>query len=126
MSVRVRKPKAIIMDIEGTTTSSTFVSDSLFPFIRRYLKQYLVENWNKNELMLTIEKLRNNSKVERSQGSKVPLIFEEDKAEPEQIIKSVITNVLWQIDEKKRSTALQEIQLLVWVYGYEQGLLEGQ
>ena len=124
MEVRLRKPKAIVMDIEGTTTSITFVSELLIPFIRKHLKRYLTENWGKNELMVTIDRLRSEAQAEHCKGSKVPTIHEDD--DPEQVIKSVIANVLWQMDEKKKSTALQELQLLVWVFGYEQKLIQGQ
>lgn len=38
---------AVLLDIEGTTTSIKFVAEVLFPYIRREIQQYLVDNWDK-------------------------------------------------------------------------------
>lgn len=125
--IDVRKPAAIILDIEGTTTSPKFVSDVLFPFIRSHLKKYLKDNWGKNELSVTIDKLREQQNRDRKSGVTVPLILDEsDEQNKDTVLRSVVSNVLWQMDEKKKSTALKQIQILVWVYGYEKGFIKGQ
>jgi len=41
------------------------------------------------------------------------------------VIDSVVGNVLWQMDTKKHNTALKQLQILVWVYGYENNELKG-
>ena len=123
----IRKPTAIILDIEGTTTSPKFVSDVLFPFIRSHLKKYLKENWGKDELAVTIDKLREQQNRDRRQGITLPLILDNnDEQGKDAVLKSVVSNVLWQMDEKRKSTALKQIQILVWVYGYERGFIKGQ
>lgn len=40
----------VILDIEGTTTSISFVADVLFPYIKRELRNYLTKNWGTQEL----------------------------------------------------------------------------
>ena len=37
--------RGILLDIEGTTSSVSFVYDVMFPFARRELDQYLRANW---------------------------------------------------------------------------------
>lgn len=54
------------------------------------------------------------------------ILEEDDPAGKDAVLKSVVSNVLWQMDEKKKSTALKQIQILVWVYGYERGYITGQ
>ncbi|RWS22126.1 hypothetical protein B4U80_14903, partial [Leptotrombidium deliense] len=41
MPVKVKTPKVILLDIEGTTTSIRFVSEKLFPAIRANIRDYL-------------------------------------------------------------------------------------
>ena len=43
--------KGVLLDIEGTTTPVTFVTQTLFPYIRRELRSYLTNNWEKEEVI---------------------------------------------------------------------------
>ncbi|MDQ3181151.1 MAG: hypothetical protein M3Q33_11590 [Acidobacteriota bacterium] len=38
--------KAIVLDIEGTTTPIDFVYQTLFPFARRQMREFLTQNFN--------------------------------------------------------------------------------
>ncbi|RWS04270.1 enolase-phosphatase E1-like protein [Dinothrombium tinctorium] len=121
--VKIKRPKAIILDIEGTTTSAKFVAEKLFPYIRSHLKQYLRSAWHTEELAVTITRLREQQQRDTAAGFRPPEILESGSAE--QMIQSVVNNVLWQMDNKKKNTALKQVQILVWVYGYEQEHLKG-
>ncbi|XP_015788967.1 enolase-phosphatase E1-like [Tetranychus urticae] len=125
MSIKVKRPSAIILDIEGTTTSVEFVSRVLFPYIRTHLKKYLNECWGQRPLMITIDRLREQIKIEQDGGSRVPRILNTGEGEEEEIRRSVIANILWQMDEKKNNAALKQLQILVWVYGYEKQHIKG-
>ena len=39
-----RQIRALLLDIEGTTTPVSFVYDVLFPYARRHLDRYLAAN----------------------------------------------------------------------------------
>lgn len=56
----VSKPKikAVILDIEGTTTPITFVHDVLFPYVRTNVEKHLTDNWASTELVADIDSLR--------------------------------------------------------------------
>lgn len=41
------------------------------------------------------------------------------------VIDSIVGNVIWQMDMKRHNTALKQLQILVWVYGYENNELQG-
>lgn len=122
----MRRPKSIVLDIEGTTTSVRFVSEVLFPYIRTHLKRYLTECWGQVELMMTVDRLRTQTKADQDLGSRVPTILELEEADEDQVRRSIIANILWQMDEKKNNAALKQMQILVWVYGYEKQHIKGQ
>ena len=40
----------ILLDIEGTTSSISFVYDQMFPFVRRELSAFLADQWQRAEV----------------------------------------------------------------------------
>jgi len=62
MAKKFAKPGAIILDIEGTTTDRKFVSETLFPFIRKQLTKYLTETYSATETKEAIQRLRDLTK----------------------------------------------------------------
>ena len=56
----------------------------------------------------------------------VPLIISEEEGNGEEVIESVIANVLWQMSTDRKTTALKQFQGNVWRFGYESGDIKGQ
>lgn len=56
--VKIKRPKAVICDIEGTTTSTKFWGESLVPYIKFNTQKCLKERWNVPILMELIDGLR--------------------------------------------------------------------
>ncbi len=50
--------KAVLLDIEGTTTPISFVADVLFPYASRELENYVYSNWNSEQMMFVVKSLR--------------------------------------------------------------------
>lgn len=98
--------RAIITDIEGTTSSLSFVKDCLFPYARAHIGDFLRENAN-NEI---VQKLL--ADVSSEIGKNLDL---------EQTIAQLIQ---W-IDEDKKITPLKSLQGLIWETGYKRGELKG-
>jgi enolase-phosphatase E1 len=96
MSAAVR---AILTDIEGTTSSITFVTKVLFPYARAALPAYLAAH---------AEEL-------------APLLEEVKAAEPGD---PVVTLFRW-IDEDRKATPLKTIQGRIWARGYAEGAFKG-
>ena len=48
---------AVLLDIEGTTSSISFVYDVMFPFARRELDNYLRDQWGSSALIQVIQRL---------------------------------------------------------------------
>ena len=98
--------KAILTDIEGTTTSIEFVHKTLFPYararIRRFVKAHAHESAVRKEL----------AEVARLEGRELT---------PEQAGEALEK---W-IDEDRKVTPLKSLQGLIWRKGYEAGELKG-
>ena len=92
--------RAILTDIEGTTSSISFVKDVLFPYARRALPGFVAEHREDPEVRRWLDM------VATEHGS----ICSDD----------VIVETLqgW-IDEDRKQTALKALQGMIWQAGYE-------
>ena len=52
------KPSAIVLDIEGTITPISFVTDTLFPYAREHLEHHLQETYESDETQADIALLQ--------------------------------------------------------------------
>ncbi len=102
MSLLSRK-KAVLIDIEGTTSSKRFVVEVLFPYARRALPGFLAENEDDARVAGLIAEVRQHMGSERSSLSEVGAELQR-----------------W-IDEDRKITALKALQGLVWEDGYRRG-----
>ncbi len=106
--------KAILLDIEGTTTPIDFVHRTLFPYARARVAGYVSENFAslKNE----IAELAAEAEADESYTKAF------DKASEN----SVIEYLQHLIDADRKSTPLKFIQGLIWERGYAAGELVGE
>jgi enolase-phosphatase E1 len=95
--------RAIVCDIEGTTTSLSFVKDTLFPYARRRMAEFVTQNQRNPEIAV----LLNDVKREMRQ--------------PDATLDAVIRQLETWIDEDKKITPLKAIQGHIWRHGYENG-----
>ena len=98
--------KAIVTDIEGTTSSLSFVKEVLFPYARVHLPDFIRTHQQVDE----IKTLLDDARVEI--GGTPDL---------EQIIKQFID---W-IDRDQKITPLKALQGLIWEAGYQSGDFNG-
>ncbi len=106
--------KAILLDIEGTTTPIDFVHKTLFPYAKEKIGSYARENFS--EIQPEIAELRS----EHSNDSTYRESFAE--ASPE----SVTNYLKFLIDADRKSTPLKSLQGKIWQQGYENGELQGE
>ena len=95
--------KAIITDIEGTTSSISFVKDVLFPYAAKALPDFIRTNRSQPAVQ---EQLRATAK-------------ESGLAETD--TEALIAQLLQWIREDKKITPLKTLQGMIWQHGYEQG-----
>lgn len=99
--------KAIVTDIEGTTTSISFVADVLFPYARERIARFVVEHAQDPAVSAEIAAVRAEINDSGASLEKVGQVL-----------------VGW-IDQDKKITPLKTLQGLIWRYGYEDGSLKG-
>ncbi len=108
---RLEHVRAILLDIEGTTTPIAFVHDVLFSYARDHVREFLLENPAAEDIAL----LREEHAVEESDA---PPVTDE--------IESIAAYVEWLISIDRKSTALKSLQGKIWRQGYQDGSLKSQ
>jgi enolase-phosphatase E1 len=99
--------KAIVCDIEGTTTSLSFVKDTLFPYTRQRMAGFIEEHYNDPAVAPLIDDVKNAMD------------------QPHASLHEVAAQLIRWIDEDKKITPLKAIQGLIWESGYQQGDYHG-
>ncbi len=107
--------RAILLDIEGTTTPIDFVHQTLFPFARRRTAQFVEENFS--SLTDEIKSLKTEHKEDYAEEFYVKEFDENAPA-------SIANYLNFLIDEDRKSTALKSVQGKIWQMGYESGELK--
>ena len=100
--------RAILLDIEGTTTPLAFVHQSLFPYARTKLRSHLAEHRGDPAYVSLLERLQHDQ-----------------LSEPDAQDYPAIEYVEWLMDRDRKSTPLKELQGLIWEEGYARGELRG-
>jgi len=98
--------KAIVTDIEGTTSSLSFVKDVLFPYARSHIPDFVRNHQAENEVAPLLEHAR------REAGAELDI---------EQLIAQFID---W-LDRDQKITPLKSLQGLIWQNGYLRGDFNG-
>jgi enolase-phosphatase E1 len=96
----------IVTDIEGTTSSLSFVKDVLFPYARAHLAAYVRTH---------------------EQDARVAPLLDDVRKEAGHALSTdaVIEQLLQWIDEDRKITPLKTLQGMIWETGYRQGDFKG-
>lgn len=97
--------RAVVTDIEGTTTAVSFVYDVLFPYAREHIPSYV--RANAGDLAGLLDDVR------REEG------------DPSLALEGCIAALLRWMDEDRKVTPLKTLQGMVWKQGYEDGGSKG-
>ncbi|MDH5649244.1 MAG: acireductone synthase [Gammaproteobacteria bacterium] len=98
--------KAVVTDIEGTTSSLSFVKDVLFPYARTHIGDYLRQHADDPRVASLIEDVKKEANQELS-------------------LERVIDQLIRWIDEDKKITPLKSLQGMLWESGYKNGDFQG-
>jgi enolase-phosphatase E1 len=101
--------RAILLDIEGTTTPISFVHNVLFPYSQLHLESFLAQHAESPEVSSDIELLRAEHSADVSDGRQAPPLVE--------------PYLHWLIKQDRKSPALKSLQGKIWQYGYRDGSL---
>jgi enolase-phosphatase E1 len=98
---------AVVTDIEGTTSSLSFVKDVLFPFARAHIGKFVLDNQHRKEVQTLLNAVRREM---QQRGAPV---------------EEVIACLHAWIDQDKKATPLKELQGMLWEQGYREGKFRG-
>ena len=105
-------PQGILLDIEGTTSSISFVYDVMFPYVRENLNSYLAGNWNSESLQACLPMLAADTDQDAA--------WLEGLDENAQQAK-VAAAVIGMMDNDIKATGLKQLQGLIWKDGFHNG-----
>jgi enolase-phosphatase E1 len=98
--------KAIVTDIEGTTSSLSFVKEVLFPYARVHIADFVRSHADESAVKTLLDDAC------QIVGEKLT-------------VEQLITQLIDWIDNDKKITPLKSLQGLIWEAGYQQGDFNG-
>jgi len=99
--------RAIVTDIEGTTTDIRFVHQVLFPYARARLADFITRHAEDLEVLQALDALR------------------EEINEPQAEIVDLVDQLYVYMDKDEKSPALKTLQGIIWRTGYTDGDFRG-
>ena len=115
--------RAILLDIEGTTTPIDFVYKTLFPYARTRLNQFLLECGSQADVRENIEKLRAQHRADSGAGLNPPGWMD---GPPILELGSAAAYAAWLMDRDSKCSPLKSLQGKIWQEGYRKGELHGE
>lgn len=100
--------RAVVTDIEGTTTPLAFVHDVLFPYARERLASWLKEHEKDPDVAAALREARALGGV------------------PEASLDETVALLHGWMDEDRKAGPLKLLQGLIWRQGYRDGVLKGE
>ena len=120
-------PRLYLLDVEGTTSPISLVSEQLFPYARKHLEPFLRANirepWIDEALEADLELLAKENAGESEDAPRVAA--PEEGASWEGAVPQAATYLQWLMDRDRKSTALKSLQGKIWKAGFEAGELVG-
>lgn len=98
--------KAILTDIEGTTSSINYVKDVMFEYSKNRLKDYLQKHWKEDHVKNIVKSL--SQKLEKDIDLQTAVLVFKDF-----------------IEKDIKDTLLKELQGHIWEEGFKSGELKG-
>jgi enolase-phosphatase E1 len=100
--------KLILTDIEGTTSSISFVKDVLFPYAAEHLPAFVKANLNDEKVQTALQQ---TAELAAEDGDNISA----DNTD------ALIAKLLQWISEDRKATPLKALQGMIWKTGYENG-----
>lgn len=116
--------RCIVLDIEGTTTPISFVTDVLFPYARESVGKHLDATYDTTETQDDIKLLRAQVQEDLEKGIVGAVPIPNDDAGKQEVIAALVANVEAMIKADRKITALKQLQGHVWRTGFNNNELE--
>jgi enolase-phosphatase E1 len=109
----------ILLDIEGTTSSISFVHDIMFPFVLERLDEFLSSNFDREEVQAACEQIAKDSghpSLAAWQGAQADLNLNGPQIVATEVRRLMASDV--------KATGLKALQGLIWEGGFRSGQLK--
>ncbi|KAF7141369.1 hypothetical protein RHSIM_Rhsim06G0199700 [Rhododendron simsii] len=103
--------RCIVLDIEGTTTPISFVTDILFPYARENVGRHLDLTYDSTETQDDIKLLRSQVHDDLQQGIAGAVPIPSNDAGKQELIAALSANVQAMIRADRKITALKQLQV---------------
>ncbi|KAL7129531.1 hypothetical protein ABFS83_13G073300 [Erythranthe nasuta] len=115
--------RCIVLDIEGTTTPISFVTDVLFPYARDSVGKHLELTYESTETQDDIKLLRAQIEedIKNNVVGAVPIPSDGEK---EDVIAALVANVAAMIKADRKITSLKQLQGHIWRTGFQSKEIE--
>lgn len=114
---------AVLLDIEGTTSSISFVTEVLFPFALEHLRDYLDQHWHDDSLQQAVQLIAVDA-GHLDAARWYQTVGLPDDASPAQRQAVVVQEVERLMGGDVKATGLKQLQGLIWREGFESGELQ--
>ena len=101
--VRLRKPGAILFDIGGTSTYTTFMDKTLAYYVRKNCRNFLSNNWTNGQVIRDVDMAR----AAAAKNKSWPQIATEP---PDAVWDSVATLMNWCLDNDHDCLGLAQLR----------------
>ena len=123
--------KGVLLDIEGTTSSISYVFDVLFPYAREHLRHFLEASWDSDETRAACERVVADAEAAASagdEGGDGTALREmwtrlSEPADRDACIELIRVEVIRLMDGDVKATGLKQLQGLIWREGFLSGEL---
>ena len=112
--------RAIVLDIEGTTCPVNFVSQTLFPFAQKNIKAALRQRSNNIEIDALVHEAITEWRSDLDLTSQTMLRQTRQKPPSTEEVEEYLQHL---IRSDRKSTALKQLQGIIWEKGYSSGEL---
>jgi enolase-phosphatase E1 len=109
--------RALLLDVEGTTTPIAFVTRVLFPYAREHVRAFLEAHAHDAAVAADLRALAAERAAEEGPLAPPPW---------SSTIEAAVAYVHFLMDQDRKSTALKSLQGRMWAEGYAAGVLRGE
>jgi len=114
--------RAILLDIEGTTTPISFVYRTLFPFAAAHVEEFLQQHSTDDEVSDLVAQLRVHREAQAEHSVNLPPWSDVSVGER---LHSAAAYVRYLMERDSKITLLKSLQGKIWEAGYRSGELRG-
>jgi enolase-phosphatase E1 len=127
--------RGILLDIEGTTTSISFVYDVLFPYARQHVREFLQKYSHDAPVRDALARLHEQHANDVRQALNPPPVPDRgwlSLREPllrakggDTEVDAIISYINWLMDRDSKAEPLKALQGMIWEEGYTKGDVQG-